>query len=649
MKSATKQNRFIGSSLFGFVLILVGTSVALGAIFGDSSRLRFWPEWESAYRFAEMVGWVRPPAEAPSFPASVLPAAPATSSEMMPGRFSNEARQRSYLWLDRSGDRTTADFAGVETKASSADNFVLFDARAFTQLSPVTGVTGTTSSQKTLSPTAPNLNTAYTWFGAPGGLWNVNANWSPNTSFPNGQGDSATNTQSVNASSFQATPGGVTVGTIFHHATTDTSWTITTTTPITLSEDGAGTSIAVIRNGDTSAGTTNALIIDGTGGLVLADDLTEIVHDGQSTNPTGSIQLNTPISGMGDIRFVNFRNNINAGAIALLAENSYTGTTTIAEGAVTFNNNSSFGVATNVINLGKAGDGAASLVSSGPVSAMPNNINVEMSPGGFLILGGNTAGQTNYTGTVTLNGNVILTSASTVFSTGVARTTAFTNTISGMGGISVTGTSASVGFVELRGANTYLGGTTVKSGTLLVNNSSSLTSGTGLGPVAVNNGGTLGGTGFITASLVTVNFGATITGAGNGTVATNGAVGTLTLSTTTLNLGGIFLVDISGATADRLTLTGNLNLSAEGDTISFNSLATPTAASYTLISYTGTLSGTFDTVSGLPSGYMLEYNLGEIDLVAAIPEPNTWIGAALALGAIGFTQRNRLRRLPRRA
>jgi hypothetical protein len=31
--------------------------------------------------------------------------------------------------------------------------------------------------------------------------------------------------------------------------------------------------------------------------------------------------------------------------------------------------------------------------------------------------------------------------------------------------------------------------------------------------------------------------------------------------------------------------------------------------------------------------------------VVPVPEPSTWLGAALALGAIGFTQRRRLRDL----
>ena len=80
------------------------------------------------------------------------------------------------------------------------------------------------------------------------------------------------------------------------------------------------------------------------------------------------------------------------------------------------------------------------------------------------------------------------------------------------------------------------------------------------------------------------------------------------------------------------------------DQISFNQLATPTAPLFQLATYSGTLSGIFDNVVGLPSGYFLDYSIaGEIDLtMTAVPEPSTWVAGFLAFGVLAFSQRRRL-------
>jgi PEP-CTERM motif len=160
--------------------------------------------------------------------------------------------------------------------------------------------------------------------------------------------------------------------------------------------------------------------------------------------------------------------------------------------------------------------------------------------------------------------------------------------------------------------------------------------------VQVNNGGTLGGSGFIVGGDVTINNGGRITGG------TNGAIGTLTLTVPALNFGSgsIFQVDIGGTAADRLTLLGTGTLGAfnitTGATINFTQLSGLTANSYTLATY-GSWNGTEFLEPNVPNGYDLIYGTNSLTLVA-IPEPSTWIGAGLALAALGFTQRRRFMR-----
>lgn len=589
-----------------------------------------------------------------SLPGQLMAAVTAANHPAAPRSVTRSVSTVSYLspsiWLEKYGSRPVMEPVVIDVEPANntvgvnANGTATFDPNLFN----VATSTTVPVSPKTSGQVTAALNTAYFWQGAAGTQWNVNANWSPSTAFPNGQGDSALNIQTVNASVTQSTPGGVTVGTIGHDAVNvNTSWAIATTTPITLDQDAGGPLSATIRNTNASATTGNSLSITGLGGLILADNLS-VTNSGGSTNTNGSIQLSTIISGTGNITFTNASNNVSAGQIAVNAANTFTGSSTIATGAVTFNNNTSFGVAANTINLGMTGGGSASLVSSASVT-LANPIVTATGSGGTLVLGGKNATQTTYSGTVTLNDSVTLTSATTVAS-GAARTTAFTNTISGTGGVTVTGTSNAIGFVSLSGANTYQGGTNVNSGTLLVSNASG-SSATGSGAVMVNNSGTLGGTGFINAGAndVTINGGGNITGGTNGVIASTGSIGSLTLTATNVVFNGAsagslatYIVDLTAATSDRLIINGNLNLSTTFDQLIFQGVTG--AASYTIATYTGTRTGIFDVVTP-PAGYAVSYAIpGEIDLVA-VPEPSTWIGGALALAAIVFTQRRRLRGL----
>lgn len=139
-----------------------------------------------------------------------------------------------------------------------------------------------------------------------------------------------------------------------------------------------------------------------------------------------------------------------------------------------------------------------------------------------------------------------------------------------------------LGTLTLTGLNTYTGATTVEAGTLSVNGSIAASSG-----VTVMTGATLGGTG--TLPSVTVQSG--------GIFAPGNSVGTTTVSgNLTLAPGSTTAIEVQGAAADRInvsgtaSLAGTLRLLPLGGSYAFN---TP----YTLIAAQGGRSGTFSTVS----------------------------------------------------
>jgi len=139
----------------------------------------------------------------------------------------------------------------------------------------------------------------------------------------------------------------------------------------------------------------------------------------------------------------------------------------------------------------------------------------------------------------------------------------------------------------LSGGMSYTGATTISGGTLQIDS-------VGIdSPITVEADGTLMGSGS-TDSTLTVDSG--------GTLAPGASTGTFGAGNTVI--AGSYACEIDGATADRLTVTGNLELT--GATLDFTVLNAPTAGGYVIASYTGDLIGTF-TVTGLPAGYAVEY------------------------------------------
>ena len=216
-----------------------------------------------------------------------------------------------------------------------------------------------------------------------------------------------------------------------------------------------------------------------------------------------------------------------------------------------------------------------------------------------------------------------------------------------------TGTSTFV----LSGNNTYGGSTAVNGGTLLVNGA------LGTGSVSVSNAGTtLGGTGTVGGTS------GVIVGTGTNIAPGNGGNSTGILTTTgqlTLASNSNFRVDINGTTPGSghdqinsnpagisgVTITGSNLVVTVGTTLSVGQTFT-----ILLKNSAGLVTGTFaqgSTVMGSDGTvFSINYTGGDgNDIVltvtaAPVPEPSTWIGGALAIAGLAFTQRRRLRKMP---
>lgn len=205
----------------------------------------------------------------------------------------------------------------------------------------------------------------------------------------------------------------------------------------------------------------------------------------------------------------------------------------------------------------------------------------------------------------------------------------FSGTITGTGGL----VKNSGGTLVLSGFSEFTGGTTINAGTLLVSGSLD----TGLGPVEINTGGTLGGTGFVGA--VTLNGGTLAPGASPGTF----------YPTEILWHQGNILFEL-GADANTSDFIDTGTLEGLGSTYGFTFVdqGMVPMMTYDLISFDPTLAaeipignftftngGGFDGIfsyrSESPSTRFLQFTV--------IPEPATWVLVILALGLFACRQR----------
>lgn len=508
------------------------------------------------------------------------------------------------------------------------------------------------------------------WNGNSGTDWAVGANWSTGFAPGTTTADSAifSGTPPVNQPQLSANaPSGT--GSITDLQFLSSGWTLggnyqltlTGSTPLTSAGSGTNTISANLNfaaaSHSVSVGTGNTLVtsgtissganttktgagtwrIDGTiaSPFVASDGVVELNHVGGN-----AILDNTPIRSTGASTVIRWLRADQVNASAYLRTD--TGGTFDLNG----NNQSVL-----FIQAGQASTNANGTISTGAGTlTLTNTANTGVVRYAF----DSPSFQTGRNGTLTLDGKIALGTGVQYWNIGDGAATSVevraNAAISGTGGVVLQG----VGTLELNGANTYSGNTTISksvinsttynAGTLIVNGGATGTSsGTGTGTVTVGATGRIAGTGTIgqtgrtgtTLSLSgtsALEFAAITPGNHTdantvGTLSVNGDVSLGDYTEMTLELKSL-------GTSDALAASGSFSLSATGTVLRLTLLNGETlGGSYTLVSssaFTGTFSSVYyngvlvadPTAMGSIGGtHQLTY-VGNTMLLV-VPEPGT--------------------------
>ncbi len=322
-----------------------------------------------------------------------------------------------------------------------------------------------------------------------------------------------------------------------------------------------------------------------TGSLINLGAGTLTVGDGNSTTYAGSI------SGTGSLA------KAGSGTLTLSSASTFTGATAVNSGVL------------NVQNATALGGAGAVSVSSGTalelqggiaVSAQPltingsgisgngalRNISGNNSWSGIVTLGSASTVQSD-SGTLTISGGV--SGGQTLSVDGIGNTT-ISGVVSGAGAL----TKNDAGTLTLSAANTYTGNTTINSGALTIGSSGSIAS----SPL------------ITIASGTTLNVSSGFAFAASQTVTREAASGTGTINgSTTFGSGSSLSIPVNGATGavGAISVTGGLTLNNNTITVNISG-GTLGAGSYSLLTYTGTRSGTFN-LTPVITGSGLKANL----------------------------------------
>jgi autotransporter-associated beta strand protein len=379
-----------------------------------------------------------------------------------------------------------------------------------------------------------------------------------------------------------------------------------------LTKAGSGTLTLTAANTYTGATTINTGTLQiGAGGTSGAISSTSgITNNGTlAINRSDAITVANAISGSGDL----IQNG--NGTLVLNGVNTYTGGTTLNAGTLTIGNT--------------AAAGSGSIVQTSNSSLLKVDVT------------GTINNAMSYY-TMQASQNATLAGAQTVhnasFNVDDNTTLAISGDVSGSGGVTKTGN----GTLILSGSNSYNGSIVVNAGTLNANSTNALGSN--------NTVQVTGGTLLVTADDALEGKNIELGGSGVGLQFSgtyNGSIGLLTLSAnSTLDLGAGSVIarfsdiDFAGYNLSIYNWTGETLWGGTNrdNTDQVYIMAPVDPADLNRISF---YSGNYGTDSFLGSGFELGFSSGFADQIIPVPEPETWLAAALlaSFGLFGLLRK----------
>jgi len=442
-----------------------------------------------------------------------------------------------------------------------------------------------------------------------------------------------------------------------------------------------------------------------TGGTTISEGVLQLGDGGTTGSLAGAIVNNAQltfnrsdvaihsnaISGTGSV------SQVGTGTTVLTGNNTYTGLTTITSGTLQVGNGGSLGTITGDVSLDNGGTLVVARTGSftyGGVISGSNGTVLKQNSGTLILTAASTFSGTTEVAPGTANNNITLghadalqnstvtvrvadglrfSDASSTYTLGTllgsgnialndtggtvvtlrvgnnnsSLPNSYTGVLSGLGSLEKIGTGAQ----RLTGSNTYSGGTIIRAGTLLVNNSTG--SGVGVGAVTVKGGAALGGLGYVALgsdNAVTVEAGGRIaagtTGIGTLTFDFGGTTGGLLMlddSSFVFELGASNTSDFVrfyNYTDGDLVLGSTVNLVISNAQVgTFDLFAFYNDAGTSL--YMGDVNLSNLSISGLDEySYSLDYSNGIVSL-QVVPEPPAYslLAGAAAAAAIFFRRK----------